>query len=660
MLTYTRASLATKSRHIHSILRGIRSIRPFSSQSNRPLLTPPQFPQLNRIKMEHQPSPNQTTNPTGPQPFSPAMMDFLASNHLPIELFTSPPELNRFIRLNPRRFGRQVGINFYHNTKSLKQQNQQNGGANFVATSSDATCDGLQAEFGTPLYLTPLPMFRSLDSKKLIADKELYKSGGVYGMDLASGVSVWALDPQPGDHVLDLCAAPGNKLAMIGDLIAARTAAVSEAPLSASSSSPSSSSPSSSSTSSTNFTSSVTGVDWNYQRLAAARTLMRKYELVGQRVTNESTSTVQRHVPLMRFFLADGQTFHQPIPTSEELSSSFHAAGHIIDLTQQTSAVSSSSSSSSSLPLPLASSASYHCSTASNSSLLTRPDGSIIRLNKAQKRAIKKQTAREEWAKKQKLENGAAQGKEANSEPQTSESPSESPSSSHIDSTSLTHASSSPSSSSIPPLSTQLYDRVLVDAECTHDGSSKHIAKLFDPTNQVASSLASSSSFAASDWSSFESKFLDPDRLASLQTLQRNLILNGFRLLRPGGVMIYSTCSYARRQNEEIVSWLIDQHPEAETVDVFDGVGEVQLNYAGEQSSTDAKETLASVRLHPTMPMLHYRKGQLATPATSSRQANSNFGIRLDPIVSSTSGLYIAKIRKRIESSTTQTDGDQQ
>jgi 16S rRNA C967 or C1407 C5-methylase (RsmB/RsmF family) len=34
----------------------------------------------------------------------------------------------------------------------------------------------------------------------------------IYGIDAASGAAILALDVRPGDHVLDLCAAPGNYL----------------------------------------------------------------------------------------------------------------------------------------------------------------------------------------------------------------------------------------------------------------------------------------------------------------------------------------------------------------------------------------------------------------------------------------------------------------
>eukprot|EP00730_Choanoeca_flexa_P000372 TRINITY_DN10172_c0_g1_i3.p1 TRINITY_DN10172_c0_g1~~TRINITY_DN10172_c0_g1_i3.p1 ORF type:complete len:414 (+),score=63.03 TRINITY_DN10172_c0_g1_i3:22-1242(+) len=94
-----------------------------------------------------------------------------------------------------------------------------------------------------------------------------------------------------------------------------------------------------------------------------------------------------------------------------------------------------------------------------------------------------------------------------------------------------------------------LYDRVIVDAECTHDGSTKHISK-----------------FDTWGWSSFERRFFDPERIAGLQTLQRGLILRGFDMLKPGGRMVYSTCSFAKRQNEDIVAWLLARRPQAQLV----------------------------------------------------------------------------------------------
>lgn len=59
--------------------------------------------------------------------------------------------------------------------------------------------------------------FYSLPSTFRVAQWPLYQQGRVYGMDVASAVSVWALDPHPGENVLDLCCCPGLKLCMMAD-----------------------------------------------------------------------------------------------------------------------------------------------------------------------------------------------------------------------------------------------------------------------------------------------------------------------------------------------------------------------------------------------------------------------------------------------------------
>ena len=77
------------------------------------------------------------------------------------------------------------------------------------------------------------------------------------------------------------------------------------------------------------------------------------------------------------------------------------------------------------------------------------------------------------------------------------------------------------------------YDRVLVDADCTTDGSRAHVAKMVT-AGRVEELFA-------------------PDRVAALCAAQGALLRSGFALLKPGGALVYSTCSLATAQNEGVL-----------------------------------------------------------------------------------------------------------
>lgn len=93
------------------------------------------------------------------------------------------------------------------------------------------------------------------------------------------------------------------------------------------------------------------------------------------------------------------------------------------------------------------------------------------------------------------------------------------------------------------------FDRVLVDAECSSDGAVRHIQKR-------QSSMISKHA----TW--------DNSNMDELVNLQRNLIDSGFRLLKRGGIMVYSTCSLSSRQNEEVVNWLLNKYKTAYIIPV--------------------------------------------------------------------------------------------
>ncbi|KAF4677118.1 hypothetical protein FOL47_003306 [Perkinsus chesapeaki] len=96
------------------------------------------------------------------------------------------------------------------------------------------------------------------------------------------------------------------------------------------------------------------------------------------------------------------------------------------------------------------------------------------------------------------------------------------------------------------------WDFVLCDAECTHDGSVKHMLKHLE---------GGSGDGVVGFWQQ-QSQGSHPmpwlDKLDELESLQRALITAAFDALKAGGVMVYSTCSMARRQDESIVEYLLD------------------------------------------------------------------------------------------------------
>ncbi|XP_006647218.1 rRNA (cytosine-C(5))-methyltransferase NOP2C isoform X2 [Oryza brachyantha] len=254
----------------------------------------------------------------------------------------------------------------------------------------------------------------------------------------ASGAAILALDVKPGDHVLDLCAAPGAKLCMLADMLGS--------------------------------TGSLTGVDVAKHRLAACRTMLQKYSIGN----------------CCRLFVADGTSFSI---------------------------------------LPVNSSAG---STGLND------NGSIF----------SEWTSKRSWKDRQK----SKKAKTVDGSP-------------HLTSTSEPELIYYGKHSGLVGLRkcdvlrpsaddealTSGYDKVLVDAECTHDGSIKHIQK-----------------FEFWGWKTLDRRVLDAERTDSLLHLQLCLLTNGFKLLKTGGLLVYSTCSLTVAQNEDVVQQFLCKHSSAE------------------------------------------------------------------------------------------------
>lgn len=54
-------------------------------------------------------------------------------------------------------------------------------------------------------------------------------------------------------------------------------------------------------------------------------------------------------------------------------------------------------------------------------------------------------------------------------------------------------------------------------------------------------------------------RYKDPAALEGLPAVQRDILDNVSRYVRPGGILLYATCTLLRRENEDVVAWFADK-----------------------------------------------------------------------------------------------------
>lgn len=54
-------------------------------------------------------------------------------------------------------------------------------------------------------------------------------------------------------------------------------------------------------------------------------------------------------------------------------------------------------------------------------------------------------------------------------------------------------------------------------------------------------------------------RYKDPAPLEGLPEVQRDILSNAARYVRPGGVLLYATCTLLRRENEDVVKWFVEK-----------------------------------------------------------------------------------------------------
>ncbi len=130
------------------------------------------------------------------------------------------------------------------------------------------------------------------------------------------------------------------------------------------------------------------------------------------------------------------------------------------------------------------------------------------------------------------------------------------------------------------------FDRVLLDAPCTCEG------------------------IIQKDTSRKKSRTLKDLEICS--DLQKKMIIAGFKVLKPGGLMVYSTCSFAPEENEMVIQYLLNSFKDAKIEPVI----------FGSEGLTKFHEYKFTEQMHQTK--------------------------RFYPHYHDTNGFFIAKIRKKV------------
>lgn len=88
----------------------------------------------------------------------------------------------------------------------------------------------------------------------------------------------------------------------------------------------------------------------------------------------------------------------------------------------------------------------------------------------------------------------------------------------------------------------EFFDKILIDAPCSGEG-------MFHKEPKMA-------------------EYWEEKPPAYYAKIQKQLVLQGAGMLKPGGMLLYSTCTFSKKENEEVIAFLLRESPDMETVSI--------------------------------------------------------------------------------------------
>lgn len=88
----------------------------------------------------------------------------------------------------------------------------------------------------------------------------------------------------------------------------------------------------------------------------------------------------------------------------------------------------------------------------------------------------------------------------------------------------------------------ETFDKILVDAPCSGEGMFRKEPDLIK------------------SWIQKDDTYYPP--------IQKEILENAIEMLKPQGMLLYSTCTFSKKENEEVIQYILETHPEMELVNI--------------------------------------------------------------------------------------------